>query len=34
MELYRITIPKDNAQTIIERMGDMAKFHFIDVNKN
>ena len=33
MELYRITVPKDDAYRIIERMGDIAKFHFIDLNK-
>jgi hypothetical protein len=33
MELYRITVPKDEAYKIIERMGDMAYFHFIDLNK-
>ena len=33
MELYRITVPKDDAYRIIERMGEIAKFHFIDLNK-
>ena len=34
MELYRITVPKDDAYRVIERMGDMAQFHFIDLNKH
>lgn len=33
MELYRITIPKDDAYTVIEGMGNMAQCHFIDLNK-
>lgn len=34
MELYRITVPKDEAYRLIERMGDMGQFHFIDLNKH
>jgi hypothetical protein len=34
MELYRITVPKDNAYRIIERMGEIGQFHFIDLNKH
>lgn len=33
MELYRITIPKDDAYRVIEGMGNMAQCHFIDLNK-
>lgn len=34
MELYRITIPKDDAYRVIEGMGNMAQCHFIDLNKS
>lgn len=34
MELYRISIPKDDAWTVIEALGHKNFAHFIDLNKN
>lgn len=34
MELYRVTIPKDDAWKVIEALGSTNAAHFIDLNKN
>jgi hypothetical protein len=34
MELYRITVPKDDAWRVIESLGNLDLAHFIDLNKN
>lgn len=34
MELYRVTIPKDDAWKVIEALGNTDAAHFIDLNKN
>lgn len=34
MELYRLTIPKDDAWRVIEFMGNKHVAHFVDLNKN
>ena len=34
MKLYQITIPKDDAWNISQKLGDMDTCHFIDLNKN
>jgi len=34
MELYRITIPKDDAWRVIDSLGHQNFAHFIDLNKN
>ena len=34
MELYRISIPKDDAWTVIKAIGESNFAHFIDLNKN
>lgn len=34
MKLYQITIPKDDAWNISQKLGDMDSCHFIDLNKN
>ena len=34
MELYRVTIPKDDAWKVIEAMGNMGVAHFVDLNKS
>ena len=34
MELYRLTIPKDDAWRVIESLGNLDLAHFIDLNKN
>ena len=33
MELYKITIPKDDAWRVIEALGHKDFAHFIDLNK-
>ena len=33
MQLYRITIPKDDAWKVIESLGNRNRAHFIDMNK-
>lgn len=33
MELYEITIPKDNAWEIMNKLGDIGSMHFINLNK-
>jgi hypothetical protein len=33
MELYRVTIPKDDSYKVIEAMGHMGVCHFVDLNK-
>lgn len=33
MELYKITIPKDDAWHVIDALGQKAFAHFIDLNK-
>lgn len=34
MELYRVTIPKDDAWSVVEALGNTDSAHFIDLNKN
>lgn len=34
MELYRLTIPKDDAWRVIESLGSKNVAHFVDLNKN
>ena len=34
MELYRISIPKDDAWRVVEAIGENNFAHFIDLNKN
>ena len=34
MELYRVTIPKDDAWKVVEALGNTEATHFIDLNKN
>lgn len=34
MRLYQITIPKDDAWNIAQKLGDMDAAHFIDLNKH
>ena len=34
MELYRVTLPKDDAWKVIEALGHMAVCHFVDLNKS
>jgi vacuolar-type H+-ATPase subunit I/STV1 len=34
MELYRVTIPKDDAWKVVEALGGTHSAHFIDLNKN
>ena len=34
MELYRVTIPKDDAWRVIEVLGEMGSAHFINMNKD
>lgn len=34
MRLYQITIPKDDAWNIAQKLGDLDSAHFIDLNKN
>lgn len=34
MELYRVTIPKDDAWKVVEALGNTDAAHFIDLNKN
>lgn len=34
MELYRVTIPKDDAWKVVETLGNLDVAHFIDMNKN
>ena len=34
MELYRLTIPKDDAWNVVEALGNLDLAHFIDLNKN
>jgi hypothetical protein len=34
MELYRISIPKDDAWTVVEALGHKNFAHFIDLNKD
>jgi V-type H+-transporting ATPase subunit a len=33
MDLYEITIPKDNAWEIMNKLGDIGCMHFINLNK-
>lgn len=33
MELYRVTIPKDDAWKVVESLGNLDVAHFIDMNK-
>lgn len=33
MELYRITIPKDDAWKVAEKLGSLHHAHFVDLNK-
>jgi hypothetical protein len=33
MELYRVTIPKDDAWKVVEALGNCDVAHFIDLNK-
>lgn len=33
MELYRVTVPKDDSYRVIEAMGHMGVCHFVDLNK-
>ncbi len=33
MELYRLTIPKDDAWKVIESLGNKNVAHFVDLNK-
>lgn len=34
MELYRVTIPKDDAWKVVEALGAIDVAHFIDLNKS
>lgn len=34
MELYRVTIPKDDAWRVVETLGDMNAAHFINMNRD
>jgi len=34
MELYRMSIPKDDAWRVVESIGNNSFAHFIDLNKN
>ena len=34
MELYRVTIPKDDAWRVVETLGDMGAAHFINMNRD
>jgi len=34
MALFEISIPKDNAWEIMDKMGLLKTMHFIDLNKN
>ena len=34
MELYRISVPKDDAWRVIEKIGEQNFAHFVDLNKN
>lgn len=34
MALYEISIPKDNAWDIMDKLGMIKSMHFIDLNKN
>ena len=34
MELYRLTIPKDDAWRVIESLGNKNVAHFVDLNKS
>lgn len=33
MELYRVTIPKDDAWRVVETLGEMGMAHFINMNR-
>jgi len=33
MELYRVTIPKDDSYRVVESMGHMGVCHLVDLNK-
>lgn len=33
MELYQMTMPKDDAWYIMNEMGNLGSVHFIDLNK-
>lgn len=34
MELYRVTIPKDDAWKVVEALGHTNAAHWVDLNKN
>jgi V-type H+-transporting ATPase subunit a len=34
MALYEISVPKDNAWDILDKLGMIKAMHFIDLNKN
>ena len=34
MELYRVTIPKDDAWKVVETLGEMGVAHFINMNRD
>ena len=34
MELYRVTIPKDDAWRVVETLGNMGAAHFINMNRD
>jgi hypothetical protein len=33
MELYRLSVPKDEAWQVVEEIGNRGYAHFIDLNK-
>ena len=33
MELYQLTVPKDDAWDVMNSFGDLGMAHFIDLNK-
>lgn len=33
MELYRVTIPKDDSYRVMEALGNIGKAHLVDLNK-
>lgn len=32
MKLYQLTVPKDDAQSVMNEFGDIGLSHFIDLN--
>jgi hypothetical protein len=34
MKLYQLTVPKDDAQSVMNEFGDIGYAHFIDLNQD